>query len=124
LKRILNGNRRGREKHNPIGYVSSGIISPVDFAINQKFSSRIIETQRRRLMYFYVVNGTRAKFRARRSVEGKCPGSVNKYGRIGFLYIFTWGKSAISENKRSDNARFFAGGYDGFVFQFKVEISI
>lgn len=86
--------------------MSSGIISAVDFAINQKFSSRIIETQRRRLMYFYVVNGTRAKFRARRSVEGKCPGSVNKYGRIGFLYIFAWGKSATSENKRSDNARF------------------
>lgn len=32
--------------------------------------------------------------------------SVNKYGRIGFLYIFAWEKSAASENKRSDNARF------------------
>lgn len=57
-------------------------------------------------MYFYVVNGTRIKFRAWRSVEGKCTGSVNKYGRIGFLYIFAWGKSAASGNKRSDNARF------------------
>lgn len=86
--------------------MSNGIISPVDFAINQKLSSRIIETQRRGLMYFYVVNGTRIKFRAWRSVEGKCTGSVNKYGRIGFLYIFAWGKSAASGNKRSDNARF------------------